>query len=101
MALGDSWRVGVPRDEHTALVTNGPFAWVRNPIFTAMLISAAGLLLLVPNLAALGAWTAMLVGLEIHVRLVEEPHLLNMHGDAYAKYAARVGRFWPYLGRLR
>jgi len=31
-AMGDSWRVGVDANERTALVTNGPFAIVRNPM---------------------------------------------------------------------
>jgi protein-S-isoprenylcysteine O-methyltransferase Ste14 len=28
------------------------------------------------------------------------PHLLSMHGRAYADYAARVGRFVPGVGRI-
>jgi protein-S-isoprenylcysteine O-methyltransferase Ste14 len=33
---GASWRIGVDPDERTTLVTSGPFAIARNPIFTAM-----------------------------------------------------------------
>jgi protein-S-isoprenylcysteine O-methyltransferase Ste14 len=36
----------------------------------------------------------------LQVRAVEEPYLLSVHGDAYATYAARVGRFVPGVGRL-
>src|SRR4051794_1409566 len=35
--MGESWRVGVDHETRTELVTGGPFRWVRNPIFTAML----------------------------------------------------------------
>jgi len=31
----------------------------------------------------------------------EEPYLYATHGEAYAHYAARVGRFLPDLGRLK
>lgn len=43
MAMGTSWRIGVREEERTDLVGGGPFRWVRNPIFTFMLITAAGL----------------------------------------------------------
>lgn len=99
LGMGDSWRVGVDPDERTALVTGGPFALVRNPIFTAMLVTAFGLALMVPNaLAVIGA-VGLLVGLELHVRLVEEPYLSRVHGDTYRRYADRVGRFLPGVGR--
>ena len=32
-AMGDSWRIGVDESERTELVSDGPFATVRNPIF--------------------------------------------------------------------
>src|SRR2546423_7851849 len=37
-AMGASWRIGVDDTERTALVTGGPFRWVRNPIYTSMLL---------------------------------------------------------------
>ena len=100
IAMGESWRVGVDEQERTALVTSGPFAIVRNPIFAAFLPATLGLALLVPNVVALVGLAALWVALEIQVRLVEEPYLLRQHGDAYRNYAARVGRFVPGLGRL-
>jgi protein-S-isoprenylcysteine O-methyltransferase Ste14 len=100
VAMGESWRIGVDDQERTALVTSGPFAVVRNPIFAAMLPATLGLTLLVPNLVAFVGLAALWIALEIQVRLVEEPYLLRQHGDAYRNYAARVGRFVPGLGRL-
>jgi protein-S-isoprenylcysteine O-methyltransferase Ste14/protein-L-isoaspartate O-methyltransferase len=99
LGMGDSWRVGVDAAERTALVTTGPFAIVRNPIYSAMLLATVGLALLTPNVVALGAAGALLVGLEIQVRHVEEPYLERMHGDAYRRYLSAVGRFVPGLGR--
>ena len=100
LAMGASWRVGVDPGERTALRTDGPFRVVRNPIFSWMIVAAVGLALLVPNAASGVGLVALVVGLELHVRLVEEPYLLRTHGDAYASWAARTGRFVPGVGRL-
>jgi protein-S-isoprenylcysteine O-methyltransferase Ste14 len=48
LAMGESWRVGVNETEHTELVTTGPFGLVRNPIFTAVLTTGAGIALVLP-----------------------------------------------------
>lgn len=100
LAMGDSWRVGVDPEQRTGLVTSGPFALVRNPIYSAMAPTVLGLVLMVPNALALVAFVALVTALEMQVRLVEEPYLLRVHGDEYAFYAARVGRFVPGVGRL-
>ena len=100
IAMGESWRVGVDEQERTALVTSGPFAVVRNPIYAAFLPATVGLALLVPNAVAFVGLATLFVALEIQVRLVEEPYLLRVHGDSYRQYAARVGRFVPGLGRF-
>jgi protein-S-isoprenylcysteine O-methyltransferase Ste14 len=50
---------------------------------------------------ALAGLVLLLASVEIQARLVEEPHLLRVHGEPYAAYARRTGRFLPGLGRLR
>ena len=100
IAMGDSWRIGVDPGETTALVTSGPFAWVRNPIFSAMIPTAFGLAMMVPNIASIAGAVGLITALELQVRVVEEPYLRQVHGDAYESYAGRVGRFFPGLGRI-
>ena len=56
---------------------------------------------MIPNLVALIGWVLALTGIQTQIRLIEEPHLKRVHGEPYARYAARVGRFLPGLGRLR
>lgn len=97
-AMGSSWRIGVDASERTVLVTTGPFRWVRNPIFTAMIVCTLGLVLLVPSVLALAALAVLIVGIELQVRLIEEPYLVRVHGEAYRAWTARVGRFVPLLG---
>ncbi|WP_437668753.1 methyltransferase family protein [Sorangium sp. So ce131] len=97
-AMGASWRIGVSDAERTSLVTGGPFAVVRNPIFSCMMLAALGIVLILPNAAALASFVALVVAIELQVRFVEEPYLLRTHGDAYAAYCAKVGRFLPGIG---
>ena len=40
---------------------------------------------MVPNAAALVGFVALIVALELQVRVVEEPYLLKTHGECYAK----------------
>jgi len=96
--MGRSWRIGID-DRPTPLVTRGLFAFVRNPIFTAMIIVLAGGVLVVPSVASIALWLGTVLVLAFQSRL-EEIHLVTLHGDAYRAYAARVGRFWPGVGRL-
>lgn len=100
LAMGSSWRVGVDPSERTTLRTTGPFRWVRNPIFSWVIVTAAALALLVPNVASLAGLAVLIVSVEIQVRLVEEPYLLRTHGEAYARWAGATGRFVPRIGRL-
>ena len=99
--MGESWRIGVDPTEHTGLVTEGVFAHVRNPIFTAMLIAAVGFTLMVGNWVAVAGLAALIVALEVQVRAVEEPYLARTHGADYGTYAGSAGRFLPGVGRLR
>lgn len=99
--MGTSWRIGVRAGEKTRLVTDGLFAHVRNPIFSAMVVAVAGLTLASPSVLTLAGLVALVVGVEIQVRLTEEPHLVATHGADYSAYASRVGRFVPGVGMLR
>ena len=99
--MGRSWRIGVDVDERTDLVIAGPFRWIRNPIYSGMVLMAAGIALLVPNAMTLAGFALILVAVELQARVVEEPHLLAGHGESYRRYAAERGRFVPGVGRLR
>ncbi|NRI66356.1 isoprenylcysteine carboxylmethyltransferase family protein [Rhodococcus sp. MS16] len=96
--MGESWRIGVDPTETTDLVRTGVFGLVRNPIFTAMLVFAAGITLLTPNPLALIGFALLLATIELQVRVVEEPYLRDRHGDTYRTYSRTVGRFVPRVG---
>lgn len=99
LAMGDSWRIGVAAEERTALVTRGPYRAVRNPIFTFMVTALAGIALLVPNALASLALAALVLAVELQVKVVEEPYLERTHGEAYRRYRSATWRFVPFVGR--
>lgn len=96
-AMGRNWSfVARTRRDHD-LVTWGPFATIRHPIYTGLvaMLFALGV--------AFGHWRGLLVGFPLFalgtwIRVREEEKLLRSHfGEEYEAYAARVKRFVPKL----
>lgn len=99
LSMGNQWRIGVDASEQTELVTTGAFGVVRNPIFSAMIVTAVGLAVMVPNPISMVGAVLFVVAVEMQVRSVEEPYLRDLHGDRYTAYESRVGRLLPRVGR--
>jgi protein-S-isoprenylcysteine O-methyltransferase Ste14 len=99
-SIGESLRIGVDPSERTALVRSGPFRWVCNPIYSAMLVDVAGVAALIPNAVALVALAVLALATDLPVRMVEEPYLAATHGNSYSSYAVRAGRFIPGISKL-
>ena len=82
-----------PMKPTTALVTEGPFGYSRNPIYLALTLLSLGVAFLV------NAWWILL--LVVPVLLVirsgviarEEAYLTRKFGDAYCEYTAQVRRW--------
>ena len=98
--LGASWRVGIDQGARPGLVTGGLYRYSRNPIYVAMLTALLGFALLLPSWISLGLLIGAGLGIRRHVR-DEEAYLARTYGEEYRRYAARVGRFVPGVGRLR
>jgi protein-S-isoprenylcysteine O-methyltransferase len=82
--------------EDHALITSGPYRFVRHPIysgyFALLLGSALGLL----NVWLLLLWPVSLLGILLQARS-EEDLLASKFGPAYQHYAGRTGQFVPRL----
>lgn len=95
--MGRNWSIVARTRSDHALVTTGPFALMRHPIYTALFI------LMIAIAIAFGHGTRLLAGVPIYalgtwLRIVEEERLLRaMFGRAYDDYAGRVRRFVPNL----
>ena len=91
--MGRNWRLDIS-ERNTELVTGGLFARIRHPIYAfqiAMMIATA-IVLPTPQMLALAAIHLVLMNVKARN---EEAHLARMHGDAYARYVERTGRFLP------
>jgi protein-S-isoprenylcysteine O-methyltransferase Ste14 len=83
--------------ERRVLITDGPFAWVRNPLYLGNTIGLAGAcLLLGPAWLAGAAALASLLWYAVIVRW-EEQVLTRLYPESYPAYVAAVPRFVPRI----
>jgi len=90
--MANSWRIGIDEKNKTELVTNGLFAYSRNPIFLGVMIANFGLFLIIPNAFTLLIVSLSMVSINTQIRL-EEAFLKSSHGKAYQDYLHRVRRW--------
>ena len=94
--IGRNWSASVTVKQDHALITTGPYAWVRHPIYTGLLTaligSAIALGLVRAFVAVVIAWAAISYKLR-----VEERVMLEQFGETYRAYCARVPRLIPFL----
>jgi protein-S-isoprenylcysteine O-methyltransferase Ste14 len=91
-AFGDSWRLGIDRDAPGALVTDGVFAWTRNPIYVGLDLLAIGTSLVQGRPIVLAL--ALVIVVMLHDQILrEERFLARAYGNAYREYCARVRRY--------
>jgi protein-S-isoprenylcysteine O-methyltransferase Ste14 len=79
--------------EARKLVTSGPYAWVRHPLYLAYGIASLGLLLQYLSALAVALW-AIHIGLQLW-RMHYEEAVLRENFPEYDAYARRVARIVP------
>jgi protein-S-isoprenylcysteine O-methyltransferase Ste14 len=77
----------------TALVTEGPFRYTRNPLYVGLTLMYAGLALLIPALWPLLLLVPVLLVMRWGVIAREERYLERKFGDPYRAYLGRVRRW--------
>jgi protein-S-isoprenylcysteine O-methyltransferase Ste14 len=82
-----------PMKPTTALVTEGPFRYSRNPIYVALTLLYLGMAFLVNAWWILLLVVPVLVVLRYGVIAREEAYLTRKFGDAYRQYTAQVRRW--------
>jgi protein-S-isoprenylcysteine O-methyltransferase Ste14 len=93
--MGKDWRMDVSLDRKTDLITDGLFARIRHPIYAFSILLVLCSAAIVPTAPMLVVAAVNIVLLNIKARN-EERHLLDVHGDTYAQYLRRTGRFLPH-----
>ncbi len=84
-----------PADPPRALVVDGLYRFVRNPMYVAIVTSLLGQAAMYRSSAVI--WYALIVAAAFHLRVVlyEEPKLTELFGDSYADYRRGVPRWVP------
>ena len=78
------------------LVTTGPFAWCRNPMYLGHVVFLVGLALTLRSLLAAGIAAATAAWFQFRVRR-DEIRLRDRFGQPYEAYVTRVKRWIPGL----
>lgn len=94
--MGKDWRMAVTGEPGQPLIMDGMFGRIRHPIyaFSIMLTVCTMIVVPTPLMLTFGAIQIALWVIKAHN---EERHMLATHGEAYARYLTRTGRFLPRL----
>jgi protein-S-isoprenylcysteine O-methyltransferase Ste14 len=92
--LGRFWSGAVVLKEGHQLVRSGPYAIVRNPIYTGLLVAFLGTALLVGTAVGFAALAAILASFLLKIR-AEERLLAEQFGEAFEAYRREVKRLVP------
>lgn len=96
-ALGRNWSITLEIREKHELVSGGPYAFIRHPMYTSFLLMGLGQAFLLSN------WVVGLAGLLGFAILFflrvdkEERMMLEIFGPQYRAYMDRTKRIIPYL----
>ena len=94
--LGNNWSQAVTLKKDHELITSGPYALVRHPIYTGLLLAIVGCAV------ARGEWRGVLAVVLAFVALwqklkLEEKWMHAQFGESYEAYARRTPALLPFL----
>src|SRR5574340_495776 len=85
--MGADWRMDIG-NRPSALITDGPFAHVRHPIYACSMLMMAATAVVLPTLPMIALAIVHAAWINFKAR-AEEVHLASLHGDAWRRYAAQ------------
>jgi protein-S-isoprenylcysteine O-methyltransferase Ste14 len=94
--LGKNWSQAVTVKEGHELITSGPYAVVRHPIYTGLLLGFLG------SAVARGEWRGILAVALVFAALwfklrLEEKWMRAQFGESYGAYSRKVAALVPYI----
>lgn len=92
--MGRSWRIGIDPNETLAIVSTGPYRWVRHPIYALRMVINVCAFVMAPTVVVGVMAGVDFVLLQVEARR-EERYMESRHGESYRRYKNSVGRFVP------
>ncbi len=96
VALDTQWSAQLQLKKNHRLVTTGPYARIRHPLYTAMVGWCLSLALLTANWIFVAVCALSIGGLLWRVPK-EEQMMIKAFGEEYKAYMQRTRRFFPKL----
>ena len=94
--LGSNWSRSVTIKQGHELITTGPYAVVRHPIYTGILAGLLGTAIALSELRGFVGF--VLIFLILWLKLgMEEQWMRSQFGETYTAYAHRTAALVPYL----
>ena len=94
--LGRQYSAELAIQKDHALVTSGPYARIRHPMYTALNMFSFSLALTTSNILVLFFAVLVIVPFPWIARM-EEKMLLETFGEDYREYMSKTGRFFPRI----
>jgi protein-S-isoprenylcysteine O-methyltransferase Ste14 len=94
--LGTNWSRSVTIKQGHELITSGPYASVRHPIYTGILAGFLGTAIALSQVRGFIGFVLVFVVLWAKLR-IEEEWMRSQFGETYAAYAHETAALVPYL----
>jgi protein-S-isoprenylcysteine O-methyltransferase Ste14 len=94
--LGRNWSSAVTIKQGHELITTGPYALVRHPIYTGILAGFLGSAIALSQVRGVVGFALVFVVLWAKLRM-EEEWMRSQFGETYAAYARHTAALVPYL----
>jgi protein-S-isoprenylcysteine O-methyltransferase Ste14 len=98
IVLGRYWSPQLQIQNEHKIISEGPYKYIRHPIYTAMMVWVIGLVLFTANILF------VILALTFFIFFVarvpkEEKMMIETFGDIYTKYMKDTGRYLPKIKR--
>jgi protein-S-isoprenylcysteine O-methyltransferase Ste14 len=96
LMLGTNWSGRITLKEDHELITTGPYAVTRNPIYTGVLLAVTGKAFIKGDMQYIIMLVILFIALLIKIHYEEK--LLSSHfGNAYSEYLRNTKKLIPFI----
>jgi protein-S-isoprenylcysteine O-methyltransferase Ste14 len=94
--LGSNWSRSVTIKKDHELITSGPYAVVRHPIYTGILTGFLGMAIAIAQLRGVLVFVLIFIAIWLKLRM-EERWMRSQFGETYASYSRQTAALVPFV----